>query len=74
MRPCSAALAAYLAANDGVVIADLYTFALTSGEVLRYSGGDTALSIPGAGFPTGSLNTRRRHKLSRSGRVSAARR
>ncbi len=56
MRPCSAALAAYLAANDSAVIADLYTFALTSGETLRYSGWSTALSIPGTRFPTGSIN------------------
>ena len=56
MRPCSAALAAYLAANDTVVIADLYTFALTSGETLRYSGWTTPLSIPGTAFPSGSLN------------------
>src|ERR1700676_4776958 len=56
MRPCSAALAAYLAANDTVVIADLYTFALASGEVLRYSGWTTAPSILGTAFPGGSLN------------------
>lgn len=56
MRPCSAALAAYLAANDSVVVADLYTFALASGEVLRYSGWTTALRIPGTVFPSGSLN------------------
>jgi uncharacterized phage protein (TIGR02218 family) len=56
MRPCSAALAAYLAANDSVVAADLYTFALASGEVLRYSAWTTALGIPGTAFPVGSLN------------------
>lgn len=58
MRPCSPALADFLnnAANLDVVQVDLYTFALTSGEVLRYAGGDTALTVPGAGFPAGSLN------------------
>ena len=56
MRECSAALAAYLAANDSIVLADLYTFALASGEVLRYSGWTTALSIPGTLFPARSLN------------------
>jgi uncharacterized phage protein (TIGR02218 family) len=56
MRSCSAALAAYLTANDRVVIADLYTFGLASGEVLRYSGWTTALRVPGAAFPGGSLN------------------
>ena len=58
MRPCSTALATWLnnSANLDVVQVDLYTFALTSGEVLRWSGGDTALTIPAAGFPTGSFN------------------
>ncbi len=56
MRPCSTALAAYLAANDTFVIADLYTFALATGEVLRYSGWTTPLAIPGTAFPAGSLN------------------
>ena len=56
MRPCSTALAAYLAANDTFVIADLYTFALATGEVLRYSGWITPLAIPGIAFPAGSLN------------------
>jgi hypothetical protein len=56
MRPCSAALAAYLAANDTVIVADLYTFALATGEILRYSGWTNALQIPGTLFPAGSLN------------------
>src|SRR5207248_276231 len=41
---------------DTVLLADLYTFALASGEVLRYSGWTTALTIPGDAFPAGSLN------------------
>src|SRR6266568_7042643 len=58
MRPCSSALSTYLSAsaNLDVVQVDLYTFALTSGEVLRWSGGDAALTIPAAGFPVGSFN------------------
>ena len=56
MRPCNAALAAYLAANDTVAVADLYTFVLSSGESLRWSGWSTALAIPGTGFPAGSVN------------------
>ncbi|HEV2337098.1 MAG TPA: DUF2163 domain-containing protein [Stellaceae bacterium] len=58
MRPCSAALAGYLnsAANLEIVQVDLYTFALSSGEMLRWSGGDAALTIPAAGFPAGSIN------------------
>jgi uncharacterized phage protein (TIGR02218 family) len=56
MRPCSAALAAYLGANDTVIVADLYTFALADGTVLRYSGWTTPFQIPGTSFPSGSLN------------------
>jgi uncharacterized phage protein (TIGR02218 family) len=58
MRPCSAALTSYLnsVANLNVVQFDLFTFALVGGEILRYSGGDSARTIPAAGFPTGSIN------------------
>lgn len=56
MRPASAALQTYLAANDSVVVFDLYTFALPSGQVLRYSGWTTPLTIPGTCFPAESLN------------------
>ena len=56
MRSASAALQNYLAANDTLAVIDLYTFALQSGEVLRYSGWATPLSIPGTLFPIGSLN------------------
>jgi uncharacterized phage protein (TIGR02218 family) len=56
MRPCSAALADYLAAHDTFIVADLYTVALPTGEILRYSGWTTSLRIPGTLFPAGSLN------------------
>jgi uncharacterized phage protein (TIGR02218 family) len=56
MRPAGAALQTYLAANDTVAVFDLYTFALPSGQVLRYSGWTTPLTIPGTCFPGGSLN------------------
>lgn len=58
MRPCSAALANFLddSANLECVQVDLYTVALTSGEVLRWSGGDAAITVTAAGFPTGSIN------------------
>jgi hypothetical protein len=56
MRPCSAALADYLAAHDTFIVADLYTFALPTGEILRYSGWTTPLRIPGTLFPSSSLN------------------
>jgi hypothetical protein len=56
MRPCSAGLAAFLSASDSAVIADLYSFALVGGEMLRWSGFTTALTVPAAGFPSGSIN------------------
>jgi hypothetical protein len=56
MRACSAALAAFLAANDAAIIADLYNFVLPTGEVLRYSGWGTALRLSGTSFPEGSIN------------------
>lgn len=57
MRPCSAALKAFLEgpAREAVQI-DLYTFALQTGEVLRWTSGNAALAVPAAGFPAGSLN------------------
>jgi uncharacterized phage protein (TIGR02218 family) len=57
MRPCSAALTAFLnGANYEAVQIDLYTFALVSGEVFRWSGSGAALTVPAAGFPSGSIN------------------
>src|SRR5947208_15641933 len=76
MRPCTAQLAAYLVASDAVAVTDLYTFALATGEVLRYSGWTTALQIPGTLFPADSLNYNARTitPRSRSGRALAAQR
>jgi hypothetical protein len=57
MRPCSAAMAAFLnGANYEAVQTDLYTFALTTGEVFRYTSGNALLAVPAAGFPSGSIN------------------
>ena len=57
MRPCSAAMATFLhGPNYAAVQIDLYTFVLTSGEVFRYTSGNAPLTIPAAGFPTGSIN------------------
>lgn len=58
MKPCSSALAAFLAspASRTAQIIDLYTFRLQSGEVLRCSGWTTALSLPATSFPQGSLS------------------
>jgi uncharacterized phage protein (TIGR02218 family) len=58
VRPCSSALLSFLdnPANLDCVQVDLYTIALASGEMLRWSGGDAAITVPPAGFPTGSIN------------------
>lgn len=56
MRPCSPALASYLTSAAAIVMTDLYTFKLSGGEMLRYSGGSTAVSLPGSAFASGSLN------------------
>jgi len=56
MKPASAALQAYLAEHDAVIVADLYAFRLADGTLLRYSGWTTPLTIPGTAFPSGSLN------------------
>jgi hypothetical protein len=57
MRPCSAALSAFLnGANYHAVQIDLYTFALASGEIFRYTAGNAPLTVPAAGFPSGSIN------------------
>jgi hypothetical protein len=58
MRPCTAALSVYLAAsNFEAIIVDLFTFSLVTGETLRYSGGNTALTLAAANFPDpNSLN------------------
>src|SRR4051794_29551888 len=57
MRPCSAALAAFLnGTNYEAVQIDLYTFALATGEIFRYASGNAPLTVPAAGFPSGSIN------------------
>lgn len=57
MRPCSTALNNYFndATKQDVVVIDLYTFLLTTGEVFRWANGQTVV-LPAAAFPTGSVN------------------
>jgi hypothetical protein len=51
MRPCPAALSAFLAgANYQAWMADLYTFALTDGTTLRYTSANAAVTVPSSGF------------------------
>lgn len=51
MRPASAALVSYLASSNVFLIVDLFTFVLVDGTTLRYSGYNTALTLPATGFP-----------------------
>lgn len=51
MKPCTAALASFLDGNPKEAIQiDLYTVALVTGEIFRWSGGTAALTVPAAGF------------------------
>jgi len=52
MKPASAALVALLA-SDQFIMADLYTFTLIGGSVLRYSAAPTALTVNGNTFALG---------------------
>jgi uncharacterized phage protein (TIGR02218 family) len=57
MRPAPAAVAPFLAANRFFPLVSLFTFVLTTGEVLRYSG-STIPFVLGAGiFPAESLSS-----------------
>jgi hypothetical protein len=57
LRPCSAALQAFLEgpAREAILI-DLYTVRLVTGETFRWSGGNQPVSVPAAGFPANSIN------------------
>lgn len=48
MKIAPATLSAFLAASSSVVQTDLYTFSLIGGQVLRYTGGAVALTLPAA--------------------------
>lgn len=57
MKAATAALVSYLDANDDVIIADLYTFSIIGGAVLRLLDYPlSALTIPAANFPGSPLN------------------
>lgn len=53
MKTASAALVALLNGGSTFVMADLYTFTLIGGEVLRYAGAPTALTANGYNFVLG---------------------
>lgn len=53
MKPASAALVALLSSETQFIMADLYTFTLVGGAVLRYSAAPTALAANGFTFSLG---------------------
>lgn len=53
MKPASPALIALLNSSEQFVMADLYTFTLTGGDVLRYSAAPTAIAANGFTFGLG---------------------
>lgn len=58
MRPDpSGQIAGYLATNRNFILADIYTFVSTYGDVLRYSGYGVPFVVPGTMFDAHSVNT-----------------
>lgn len=57
-KQATAALQAYLNANNDVLVADLYTFSLVGGQVLRFVDfpNTTQITIPSPNFPGSPLN------------------
>src|SRR5205823_6528565 len=63
MKPASAALVALLADSEQFIMADLYTFILVGGTVLRYSAAPSAVSANGHTFVLGPKFERSRTKV-----------
>src|SRR5262249_61095863 len=63
MKPASTALIALLANSDRFIMADLYTFTLAGGLVLRYSAAPTAVSAKGHTFALGPKFERSKKKI-----------
>ena len=63
MKPASAALIALLNSNDQFIMADLYTFTLVGGSILRYSAAPTALTANGQTFALGPKFERSKTKV-----------
>ena len=53
MKPASAALIALLNSSEQFMMADLYTFTLVDGSILRYSAAPTSLTANGQTFALG---------------------
>ena len=73
MRPCSAALKAFLEgpAREAYQV-DLYTVRLVTGETFRWTAGNNEVTVPAAGLSGNQHQWRRRPYLHAWGRVSAA--
>src|ERR1700737_2800984 len=63
MKPASAALVALLADSEQFIMADLYTFTLVGGSLLRYSAAPSAVSANGHTFALGPKFERSRTKV-----------
>jgi uncharacterized phage protein (TIGR02218 family) len=63
MKPASPALMALLAGSEQFIMADLYTFTLVGGSVLRYSAAPTALTANGQTFALGPKFERSKTKI-----------
>jgi uncharacterized phage protein (TIGR02218 family) len=59
MRTANAALITYLATNDEYLMADLYTFTLINGTILRYTDKDIDLSVGGNNYSSNGLFIKR---------------
>lgn len=63
MKAVSAALVALLGNSQQFIMADLYTFTLVGGAVLRYSAAPTALTVNGNAFSLGPKFERSKTKI-----------
>jgi uncharacterized phage protein (TIGR02218 family) len=63
MKPASDALIALLGGSEQFIMADLYTFTLVGGSVLRYSAAPTALTANGYTFALGPKFERSKTKV-----------
>ena len=63
MKPASAALTALLYGSEQFIMADLYTFTLVGGSILRYSAAPTALIVNGQTFASGPKFERSKTKV-----------
>jgi uncharacterized phage protein (TIGR02218 family) len=63
VKPASASLTALLNGSEQFIMADLYTFTLVGGSVLRYSAAPTALIVNGQTFASGPKFERSKTKV-----------